>query len=366
MNFNFYLLKSFRILLFPFSLLYGFIIIVRNYLYDQQILKSAKFNMPMICIGNLSAGGTGKSPMVEYLLYLLQQQYRLATLSRGYKRKTKGYALAQAHTTALDIGDEPMQFHTKFPQVYVAVGEARIEAVPQLLHDRPDTDVIILDDAFQHRSITAGLNILLTDCNNLFTRDFFLPTGDLRDQRSSYKRAQVIVVTKCPPGLTQAEKQKIIAEINPVKGQQVFFTTIDYGTPYHIIHKDQRTITADDEVLLVCGIANPKPLKELLLEQAKTYYEQMFSDHHIFTIDDLNDINKKFNEIPAPQKMMLTTEKDAVRLVKFEKELKGLPLYVIPVKHRVLFNEGELFEELIFRYINTFIDRKQQYEQKEP
>ena len=357
MNFNFYLLKSFRILLFPFSLLYGLVIIVRNYLYDKQVLRSAGFNLPMICIGNLSVGGTGKSPMVEYLLYLLQHQYRVATLSRGYKRKTKGYALAQAQTTALEIGDEPMQFHTKFPNVAVAVGEARIEAVPQLLHDRPDTQVIILDDAFQHRSISAGLNVLLTDCNNLFTRDFFLPTGDLRDQRSSYKRAQIIVVTKCPSGMTVAEKQKVIAEIEPIKGQRVFFTTIDYGTPYHIIHKNQRAITANDEVLLVCGIANPKPLKELLLEQAKTYYEQMFSDHHIFTIDDLNDINKRFNEIHASDKMMLTTEKDAVRLFKFEKELEHLPLYVIPVKHRVLFDEGPFFEELIFRYINTFNDR---------
>ena len=153
MNFNFYLLKSFRILLFPFSLLYGLIVIIRNYLFDKQFLKSTSFNLPIINVGNLSVGGTGKSPMVEYLVSMLKEKYKVATLSRGYKRKTIGYALANAETTALEIGDEPMQFHTKFSDVAVAVGEERIVAIPQLLHDRPDTDVIILDDAFQHRSI---------------------------------------------------------------------------------------------------------------------------------------------------------------------------------------------------------------------
>ena len=168
MNTTFYLLKSFRILLFPFSLLAWVYIKVRNRLYDKNYLKAVSFNLPLIGIGNISVGGTGKSPMVEYLVRMLHLQYKVATLSRGYKRKTKGYALAGPATTALEIGDEPMQFHLKFPEIAVAVGEQRLEAVPQLLHDRPETEVILLDDAFQHRAIKAGLNILLTDYNNRY------------------------------------------------------------------------------------------------------------------------------------------------------------------------------------------------------
>src|SRR5689334_200851 len=199
--FSNWFLKSFRILLLPFAIMYGIGVWIRNWLYDHNLLRSSSFGLPLICVGNLSVGGTGKSPMVEYLVLHLKSRYKVATLSRGYKRKTKGYALATDQTTAIDIGDEPMQFHLKFGDVPVAVGEQRLEAIPQLLHDRPETQVVILDDAFQHRAIQAGFNILLTDYGNLFTRDFFLPTGDLRDTRSSYKRAQVIVVTKCKPDL---------------------------------------------------------------------------------------------------------------------------------------------------------------------
>ncbi|MCY7422170.1 MAG: tetraacyldisaccharide 4'-kinase [Chitinophagaceae bacterium] len=354
MNFNFYLLKSFRILLLPFSLLYGLVIIIRNWLFDKNILNSSGFNLPLICIGNLSVGGTGKSPMVEYLLRMLQHRYKMATLSRGYKRKTRGYALAGAGTTALEIGDEPMQFHIKFPGVAVAVGEARMEAVPQLLHDKPDTQVILLDDAFQHRSIKPGFNILLTDCNNLFTRDFFLPTGDLRDQRSSYKRADIVVVTKCPPNLSVEEKSSVAKEIAPLAHQKIFFCATVYGLPYQIISGQKREINLEDEILLVCGIANPKPLKNYLSHHAHTYYEQLYNDHHIFTIDDLNEINQKFKDILAQSKIIITTEKDAVRLMKFEAELKDLPLYVLPVEHSFLFNEGQAFEAGVVNFVINF------------
>lgn len=353
MNFNFSLLKSFRILLFPFSLLYALIVIIRNYLFDKKILKSVSFNLPIIAVGNLSAGGTGKSPMVEYLLRLLKDKYQTATLSRGYKRKTKGYALAHNGTTALEIGDEPMQFHQKFSGVAVAVGEERIVAIPQLLHDKPEINVIILDDAFQHRSIKPGFNILLTACDDLFTRDFFLPAGNLRDQRSSYERAEIIIVTKCPPGMTVEEKDQIEKEITPLPHQKIFFTTILYGIPYHIINKAERTITLNDEVLLVCGIANPAPLKSYLIQTAETYTELSFSDHHIFTISDLREIKKKFEDINADQKIIITTEKDAVRLMKFKEELREMPLFVLPVQHKFLFNQGMQFDGII----NTFIER---------
>jgi len=354
MNFNFYLLKSFRILLFPFSLLYGIAVIVRNFLYDANIIKTVSFNLPIIAVGNLSVGGTGKSPMVEYLIRLLKNRYKIATLSRGYKRKTKGYALANRQTTALEIGDEPMQFHAKFPDVAVAVGEERIVAIPQLLHDRPNTQAIILDDALQHRAICAGLNILLTECSNLFTRDFFLPTGDLRDQRSSYQRAQIVIVTKCPPDFSEDEKNKVKKEIDLKPGQLLFFTGIEYSKAYHIITKQEREITADDEILLVCGIANPKPLKSYLGAHSKAYYEQTFSDHHIFRIDDLQEIQQKLGDIQAEKKMVITTEKDAVRLEKFNEELLKMPMFVLPVKHCFLFNEGTQFDNAVNIYIQNF------------
>jgi tetraacyldisaccharide 4'-kinase len=352
--FSNWFLKSFRVLLLPFALLYGFVVVVRNWFYDKGIKKPVTFGLPLICVGNLSIGGTGKSPMVEYLVLHLKNRFKVATLSRGYKRKTKGYALASEHTTAIDVGDEPMQFYRKFPDVPVAVGEQRILAIPQLLHDRPETEAIILDDAFQHRAIKAGFNILLTDCGNLFTRDFFLPTGDLRDSRSSYKRADVIVVTKCPVDLSEEDKMEIIKEIEPLSHQQVFFTVISYGTIYHIVRNIYGSIDEETEVLLVTGIANPKPLKKYLEEHIHTYHLMQFNDHHIFSIDDWRDIKKRFESMESDKKIILTTEKDAMRLKKFEHEIDGMPFYVLPIEHRFLFNEGEEFVRKIVGFIENF------------
>lgn len=355
MNFNTIFLTSFRVLLLPFAALFGLIIYCRNLFFDKGWLGSAHFNFPIICIGNLSLGGTGKSPMVEYLINLLKPNYKIATLSRGYKRKTKGYALANKNSTALEIGDEPMQFFLKYPDLAVAVGEERIVAIPHLLHDVPGLQAIILDDAFQHRSVTAGLNILLTEYSNLYTSDFFLPTGDLRDEKSSAKRAQVIVVTKCAPSLTEEQKSTILREINPLPSQRVFFTTINYGVLYHIADVDDKCyITPKDEVLLVCGIANPKPLKDYLLNNSHAYYQQDYSDHHIFSIDDLKEIIQKFNAIQAKDKIIVTTEKDAVRLIKFNDQLKDIPMYVIPIQHVFLFNEGPQFDEILINYVKHY------------
>lgn len=355
MNFNTLFLKSFRVLLFPFAVLYGLVIFIRNRLFDKHILTYSEFNFPLICVGNLAVGGTGKSPMVEYLIQLLEPKFKIATLSRGYKRKTKGYVLANAKTTALEIGDEPMQFHLKFPNVPVAVGEERLVGIPHLLQDHADLQAIILDDAFQHRSVKAGLNILLTDYSNLYTQDFFLPTGDLRDEWSSAKRAQIIVVTKCPHDLSEEKKQKVIRSLQPEPAQKVFFTCIEYGTPFHIFNNaDQWILTPRDEVLLVCGIANPKPLKDYLLNSVHTYYQQDYSDHHIFSIDDLNEIKEKFDGIHAKDKLILTTEKDAVRFNKFTEELATLPMYVLPIRHRFLFDEGQFFDEFVADFIQNF------------
>jgi tetraacyldisaccharide 4'-kinase len=347
-------LKSFRILLLPFALLYGLIVIIRNWLYDKNILKSASFGLPLINVGNLSVGGTGKSPMVEFLVLHLKSRFRVATLSRGYKRKTKGYALANENTTAIDIGDEPLQFYKKFPDVPIAIGEERIVAIPQLLHDRPETEVIILDDAFQHRAIKPGFNILLTDCGNLYTRDFFLPTGDLRDDRSSCKRANIIIVTKCRHDLSEEEKESLLKEIGPQPHQQLFFSCISYGAPYHISHRNFYSLDGETEVLLVSGIANPKPLKAFLEEKIHTYYMMDYNDHHIFSIDDWKDIKKRFAAIDAQKKIVLTTEKDAMRLLKFSTEIDGMPFYVIPIEHKFLFGGKPQFLATVSQFIENF------------
>jgi tetraacyldisaccharide 4'-kinase len=352
--FSNWFLKSFRILLLPFSIIYWFAVWLRNFLYDTKILRSSSFGLPIICVGNLSVGGTGKSPMVEFLIGHLKDKFKVATLSRGYKRKTTGYALAKEKTTSLEIGDEPMLFHQKFPNVPVAVGEERLVAIPQLLHDKPDTQVIILDDAFQHRAVNAGLNILLTDYNNLFTRDFYLPTGDLRDLRSKYKRADIVVVTKCKFEMTSDEADEIRKEIEPLPKQQLYFSSIQYGNPYHITSHTPFELDTNTEVLLVTGIASPQPLKKLLEEKSHTYQLMSFSDHHIFHIDDLRDIRRRFDRIEAAKKIILTTEKDAMRLMKFKNELERLPVYVIPISHHFLFEQEMNFIEGVTKFIIEF------------
>ena len=317
-------------------------------------MNSTSFNFPIVCVGNLAAGGTGKTPMTEYLVRLLQNDFKIATLSRGYKRKTEGFAIADEGSTALEIGDEPMQFHQKFPELTVAVGEERVVAIPQLLHQRPDTELIILDDAFQHRQVKAGLNIILTDCANLYTRDFILPAGDLRDVRSSSKRADIIIVTKCKPNLSEEEKEKIIAEINPKQNQRVFFTGIVYDKAYHLFTKKIIDIASDYGILLVCGIANPAPLKAYLTKNADSYDMMRYADHHIFHSNDLKEIKHQFDKINSVKKLVLTTEKDAVRLEKFVKELHDFPIYVIPIQHTFLFGEEEKFKTEVTAFIKRF------------
>ncbi len=340
--------------MFPFSLIYGAIILFRNYLFDKKILRSASFNFPLICVGNLAVGGTGKTPMTEYLIEIFQNKYETATLSRGYKRKTKGFAIANAQTTALEIGDEPMQFHEKYPKVTVAVGEERFEAIPQILHDRPKTEVIILDDAFQHRSVKAGLNILLTEYKNLYSRDFMMPVGDLRDVKNSRKRAEIIIVTKCSDTINDAEKKLIKEELNLLGHQHLFFSEILYAEPYHIFHKKKYSIDSSSDLLLIAGIANPKPMQRFLADHVHSFDMLHYPDHHIFSSTDLKDILKHFDKIKSTNKLILTTEKDAVRLKKFEKELADYPIYALPIKMNILFNEGNIFNDIVLNFVGDF------------
>ena len=347
-------LKSFRLLLFPFSILYGIVVWVRNLLYDRGLLPVTRFNVPIICVGNLSVGGTGKSPMVEYLLNLLSTRYRVATLSRGYRRRTRGYVLAGAGTTALEIGDEPMQFHLKFPNVPIAVGEKRVEAVPQLLYDRPETEIILLDDAFQHRAIGAGLNIILTDYANPYSRDFFLPAGDLRDSRARARQAEVVIVTKCPDSLLLAEAVELRQELALRTDQEPLFSTIAYGTPYALDDHREMGLHPDMELLLICGIANPEPLKKWLEMRVAGFEMMKFKDHHIFNIDDLNEIGNRFRGMKNSRKIILTTEKDAVRLQKFGQAKADLPIFVLPIRMHFLFDGAEKFRDIIDTFIASF------------
>lgn len=327
---------------------------LRNWLFDKSILKSAAFNFPVICVGNLAVGGTGKTPMVEYLIRLLKNEYVIATISRGYKRKTKGFGIANENTTALEIGDEPMQFHKKFPDITVAVGEERLVAIPNLLQERPNTQVIILDDAFQHRQVKAGLNILLTEYKDLYTHDFPLPAGDLRDIRSSAKRAEIVIVTKCNPDLPIAERDAIEDELELKASQSLYFSSILYGKPYHLFSKQLTTLSEYADVLLICGIANPTPLKDFITLQVNSYDMLRYPDHHIFDSDDLLDIKKQFEKIKSEKKIIITTEKDGVRLQKFEQELASYPVYVLPIEHAILFNKAPEFHQQVISFITSF------------
>jgi tetraacyldisaccharide 4'-kinase len=255
----------------------------------------------------------------------------------------------------LEIGDEPMQFHLKFPEIPVAVCEERLVGITYLLQDVPDVQAIVLDDAFQHRDVVPGLNILLTEYVNLYAQDYFLPTGDLRDERKSANRAQIIVVTKCPESLSAEDKHQVIRQLHLLPHQRIFFTAIAYGTPYHIFNtSDEWHLTQRDEVLLVCGIANPAPLKAYLMDKVHSYSQLDYADHHIFSIDDLNDIQDKFDAISGRDKLILTTEKDAVRLLKFQQQLNKVPLYVLPIQHYFLFGEGIFFNQLVIDFVKGF------------
>lgn len=346
------MLQSFRYLLFPFSFLYGIVIRIRNLLFDRKLLKSTSFNFPIVCIGNLAMGGTGKTPMVEEIIRLLQHEKKVAVLSRGYMRKSKGVVFAGADCTAIDIGDEPMQIHQKFPDVVLAVSEERLVGIPQILHQYPKTEVIVLDDAFQHRKVKAGLNIMLTEYSNLFTRDYFFPVGDLRDERKSSKRADVIIVTKSPLKIDASIKESISKEITTNKKQKVLFTSISYGQPYHLFSGDSIKLESDHHILLVSGIANPSPLKKYLTEQVASFEMLRYRDHHIFSFDDLKDIKTTYDRMTDKKKIVITTQKDAVRLYKYKSEIEGFPIYVLPIRHVFHDSGEEVLKEQLLKFIH--------------
>ncbi|HKR06061.1 MAG TPA: tetraacyldisaccharide 4'-kinase [Bacteroidia bacterium] len=344
-----------RKLLLPFSWLYGIVTGARNFFYDKGILASRQFEVPVICVGNLSTGGTGKTPHVEYIIQLLKNNFVLATLSRGYGRNTTGFVIAKPNMTSEILGDEPAQYALKFPDAIVAVGENRVDAIENLLSEFPGVDAIIMDDGFQHRSVKPGLSILLTDYSLLFSKDFLLPAGDLRENKNGYKRADLIVVTKCPL-LSETVKQNIISEISPLNEQQVLFSHLVYDALIPFKNEnDEINIhqLKGYEVFLLTGIANPQSLIAFLKEKVSQLHLLKFQDHHDFTKKDLVTVRKKFDNIVAEKKIIITTEKDFTRLKKENlKELvRGLPFYYVPVKVEFDGEDKKIFDKKILSYV---------------
>lgn len=344
-----------KILLAPISWLYAIVLHIRHKLFDWGILKSKSFSVPTICVGNLALGGTGKTPHTEYLIRLLQDKFKVAVLSRGYGRKTKGYVLAKQDTGFEEIGDEPMQYHSKFNDIYVAVDENRCEGVKKLMAFAPDTGVILLDDAYQHRQIKPGLNILLTEYYNNYKKDMLVPAGTLRDVKSAAKRADIIIVTKSPRVLLPYDKRDIINVIKAKPYQKIFFTYIDFQKLTPITSAAKATNLQDiKSVYLFCGIANPYPLEDYLNRKYNTLITNYYSDHHHYTDTDIRVILDGFNSVIGKNKIIVTTEKDLMRLTKasYMNKFEDVPLFTIPIEVRFNDkNEEEIFNNLIIDYV---------------
>lgn len=308
-------MKVFRFLLFPFAIIYNIITTIRNWFFDIGILKSTSFDIPVIAVGNLSVGGTGKTPQIEYLIRLLKSDYKIAVLSRGYKRKTNGFIQLNNSHNVEDVGDEPLQFFKKFGnEITVAVDANRTNGIQQLLKNGNPPDVVLLDDAYQHRKVKAKNYILLTKYNDLYSNDFVLPTGNLRESKRGANRADCIVVTKCPSKLTSKTQEAIRKKLEPKPNQRVFFTTIAYDSEL----KGDRLLPLnelkDKEILLITGIANPTSLLNFLTLQGFNFKHLAFPDHHNFSTKDIIHIREVFNNISSKNKVIITTEKDYVRL----------------------------------------------------
>lgn len=341
-----------RFLLLPIAFFYHIILIIRHKLYDWHLLKSKRFDMPVIGVGNLALGGTGKTPHVEYLIDLLKDDFQVATLSRGYGRSTKGFKKADQSSTYKDLGDEPLQYYQKFPEIQVAVDEDRVDGVTHLLQSDVTPEIILLDDAFQHRHIEAGLNILLTEYGRLYTDDLLVPAGTLRDIRTAAKRANLIVVSKSPHELNEQQQLEIIKKLKPLPHQKVFFSSLEYK-PLKAINNAAQTFDPEsaDSVLLFCGIAYP----ESLMEKLRCHYRQVdslvFHDHHPYTENDVKQILDRVGQLQGEKKFIVTTEKDYARFINnpYLCQFETVPLFVVPIN--ISFFKKEEFKIEILNYV---------------
>ena len=339
--------------LLPLSWLYGFIVSLRNELFNLGILKERTFKIPIISVGNITVGGSGKTPHVEYLIRLLHNDVKVGVLSRGYKRKSHGYILANDSSTMRDLGDEPFQMKQKFPNIYVAVDKNRCNGIEHLTQDQKssDVDVILLDDAFQHRYVKPGLNILLVDYHRLIIYDRLLPAGRLREHLRGKQRADIVIITKCPKDLKPMEFRILTKAMDLFPYQKLFFSTIDYDVPYALF-SDATISLSKQNILLLTGIASPEQMENDMKNKCRSVTSLAFDDHHLFTLKDAERINDAFAALPSP-KIILTTEKDSTRLY----HLEGLSteardaLFVLPIKIKFLLNQGEYFNNKIINYV---------------
>lgn len=349
-----------HIILYPLSLLYGLATGLRNWLFDIDILPSTTFHIPIISVGNLAVGGTGKTPHTEFIIAKLQKELKIAILSRGYKRETKGFILADEKSSSIQIGDEPYQIHQKFPGVTVAVDEKRVNGTNKLLSLVPDLQLIVLDDAFQHRYIQAGLSILLTDYSNLYTRDCLLPAGNLREWNAGSKRANIIVVTKCPTDIHPIDMRLIELELKPENNQLLFFSNYVYDQ-IQPIFKDistenwtlERVKELNASILLVAGIVSPEPILHFLSGYSTKVESLFFDDHHAFQAKDFILIDEMLNAELSSDKIIVVTEKDAARLLSnpnYPEALKS-KTFALPIRVEILNKQETSFIDKIQNYV---------------
>ena len=345
--------------LLPFSWLYGLAVIIRNELFELNILKTRRFDIPVISVGNITVGGSGKTPHVEYLIRLLKDKMKVAVLSRGYKRKSRGYVLAGNNTPMREIGDEPYQMKIKFPNIRVAVDKKRCEGIDRLTTDEEtkDTDVILLDDAFQHRYVQPGINILLVDYHRLIIYDKLLPAGRLREPLSGKHRADIVIITKCPDTLNPIDYRVLSKAMELYPFQQLYFTKLEYCPLEPIFHKGLSiplTEIRGKNVLLLTGIASPRQLETDINAYTGNNALTMlsFPDHHSFTQKDIRRINEAFAGMEAPR-MIITTEKDQARLMGIETLSDDVKdnIYALPIKVRFMLDKEETFNKKIISYV---------------
>ncbi len=349
-----------KILLFPFSFLYVLGTGVRNFLFDRKINRSIEFDIPVIGVGNLAIGGQGKTPMVEYLIELNNEFFKTGVLSRGYGRRTKGFLKVESTTVTSDSGDEPLQVKQKFPDAMVCVCEDRAMGIPLMLAE-DELDVIILDDAFQHRWVKPGLNILLSDFNAPFFNDLPLPAGNLREDKSAYRRADLVMFTRCNSYPDVTVKNNYLKNCSAIEKSKIFFAGLDYGQPHLFFEEEKqfKNLSGFKKVLLVCGIAHPEYLVNYLKEKNILFEALLFSDHHEFNANDLRKIVSEHEKLNDETAIIITTEKDAVRLMKFKDEslLLRERLFVLPIKMKLQPEEKIRFDKIIFDFVRTKLNQ---------
>ena len=343
-------------LLLPISFLYSIVLFLRHKLYDWKILKSKSYNIPNICVGNLNLGGTGKTPHIEYLTNLLSENYKIAILSRGYGRNTKGFILADESHTHHDIGDEPLQYFKKFKDIKVAVDENRCEGMERLLQEENPPQVVLLDDAYQHRKIKPGLNILLTDYYDLYSKNHLVPAGNLRDIKKAAQRADIIVSTKSPNVITPYYRRDVENSLKPLPHQKIFYSYIEYLNfkPFSKISYET-DIKETKTALILCGIANTYSLEDYLKKKYNTISKIKFNDHHSFTEKDIDMIIERYDSMIGKSKVIITTEKDAMRLINssFVSRFDDIPVFVLPIRIKFHKEEGNSFNDEILNYVKN-------------